>query len=223
MQVSHVLIDLPFGENTKLERPDDLEFLEREFKELFAKVGIKCFTIKRQIKGPEGNGVGPALEIREAIRILEQTENRSIPLEDTILDMAEILLENTDKAKKGEGRKLAKKTLEEGLALKKFWEIATAQGQKKVVKSDEIKIGEFTHEVKSTKEGVIRHINTRKIVDIARALGTPKIKKAGIYLNKNVGDKINKDDSIATLHSETEERLKQGIEVLDLENTWIIS
>ncbi len=223
MQVSHVLIDLPFGENTKLERPDDLEFLEREFKELFAKVGIKCFTITRQIKGPEGNGVGPALEIREAIRILEQTENRSIPLEDTILDMAEILLENTDKAKKGEGRKLAKKTLEEGLALKKFWEIATAQGQKKVVKSDEIKIGEFTHEVKSTKEGVIRHINTRKIVDIARALGTPKIKKAGIYLNKNVGDKINKDDSIATLHSETEERLKQGIEVLDLENTWIIS
>lgn len=223
MQVTHVLIDLPFGESTKVERPDDLEFLEREFKELFAKVGIKCFTIKRQIKGPEGNGVGPALEIREAIRILEQTENRSIPLENTILDMAEILLENTNKAKMGEGRHLAKKTLEEGLALKKFWEIAIAQGQKKIIKSDEIEIGEFTYEIKSDKEGVIRRINTRKIVDIARALGTPKIKKAGIYLNKNVGDKIYKDDTIATLHSETEERLKQGIEVLDLQNTWIIT
>lgn len=222
MGATYVLIDLPYGENSKIERPDDLHFLEREFKELFAKVGVKCFTITRQIKGPEGNGVGPALEIREAIRILEQTENRSRDLEDTIVDMAEILLEETGKAKKGEGKKLARATLEDGRALKKFWDIAIAQGQKESIKSEDIELGELTFELKSVKSGTLKYIDTRGIVDIARALGTPKIKKAGIYLNKHLGDKIEKGDTIATLYAETESRLNQGREIADIEKTWRI-
>jgi AMP phosphorylase len=222
MGVTHVLIDLPYGKNTKLDRPDDLEFLEREFKELFAKFGIKCFTIKRQIKGPEGNGVGPALEIREALRVLEQSEDRSIALEDEVLDMAEILLENTGKAEKGQGRALAKKTLQEGQALEKFWDIAHAQGKEGIVKSEEIELGEITEVVKAEKSGTIKEINTRGIVDIARALGTPKIKKAGLYLEKNVGDKVEKGDVLATLYSETDGRIEQGKEIIDVENTWII-
>jgi AMP phosphorylase len=223
MGVTHVLIDLPYGEHTKIERPDDLEFLDREFKELFAKVGIKCFTIKRKINGPDGNGVGPALEIRETLRVLEQTENKPNDLENTVIDMAAILLENTGKAKKGEGKRLAKETLRNGKALEKFWEIAKAQGQKDVITAEEIEVGEFTVDIKSEKSGKIRNINTREIVDIARALGTPKIKKAGIYLHKNVGDKIQQGDVIATLYAETENRLKQGKDVCKEKKIWNIS
>jgi AMP phosphorylase len=222
MGATYVLIDLPYGKNTKLDRPDDLEFLEREFKELFSKFGIKCFTIKRQIKGPEGNGVGPALEIREALKVLEQTEDRAMDLEDTVVEMAAILLENTGKAEKGEGKELARSTLKEGKALDKFWEIARAQGQKKIVKSEEIEVGEYTEDIKSLKSGVVKEINTRGIVDIARALGTPKIKKAGLYIQKQVGEKVEKGDILATLYSETEDRLDQGREVIDIENTWTI-
>jgi AMP phosphorylase len=222
MGATYVLIDLPYGKNTKLDRPDDLEFLEREFKELFSKFGIKCFTIKRQIKGPEGNGVGPALEIREALKVLEQTEDRAMDLEDTVVEMAAILLENTGKAEKGEGKELARSTLKEGKALDKFWEIAKAQGQKKIVKSEEIEVGEYTEDIKSLKSGVVKEINTRGIVDIARALGTPKIKKAGLYIQKQVGEKVEKGDILATLYSETEDRLDQGREVIDIENTWTI-
>ncbi|MDD3474486.1 MAG: thymidine phosphorylase [Candidatus Dojkabacteria bacterium] len=222
MGTTYVLIDLPYGKNTKLDRPDDLEFLEREFKKLFSKVGINCFTIRRQIKGPEGNGVGPALEIREALRILEQSDNRSISLEETVLDMAEILLEESGRAKKGDGRKLAEQVLQEKKALDKFWEIAKAQGQDKILSSDDIEIGKFSSEIKSVKEGKIVSINTRGIVDIARALGTPKIKEAGIYLNKNVGDTVKKGEVIATMYSETESRLKNGQEICDIENTWEI-
>jgi AMP phosphorylase len=223
MGVTYVLIDLPYGKNTKIERPDDLEFLEREFKELFEKVGIKCFTIKRQIKGPDGNGIGPALEIREALKVLEQTEDMSESLEETVLDMAEILLENTGKAEKGDGRKLAKQTLENGKALEKFWEIAKAQGQEKTIKSEDIEIGEFSQEIKSYKSGTITEINTRGLVDIARALGTPKIKKAGLYLNKNVGDKVSEGEVIAVMYSEAEARLDQGRDIINVEETWIIN
>jgi AMP phosphorylase len=223
MGATYVLIDLPYGPNTKIERPDDLEFLEREFKELFAKLGIQCFTIKRAIKGPDGNGVGPALEIRETLRVLEQTDDRSMDSENTVLEMASILLENTGKAQKGKGQEVAKATLESRAALKKFWEIATAQGQDKIINSSEVEIGEFTYELKSDRTGKIKAINTRGIVDIARALGTPTIKKAGLYLQKNVGDSVEKGDILAILYSETEDRLKRGKDMVNLEGTWQIS
>ena len=217
-----VLIDLPYGRNTKIERPDDLEFLEREFKKLFHRVGIKCLTIKRQIKGPDGRGVGPALEIREALRVLEQREDRAIDLENTVLDMAAILLEDTGRANRGEGRELARKTLEEGKALEKFWEIAKAQGQDRDLKSEEIEIGEYTYDIKAQKGGKIKGINTRGLVDIARALGTPKIKKAGLYIYKGVDEKVQKGELLATMYAQTEDRLEQGKDICDVENTWEI-
>jgi AMP phosphorylase len=223
MGTTHVLIDLPYGKNTKIERPDDLEFLEREFKELFAKFGVKCFTIKRQIKGPEGNGVGPALEIREALRVLEQTDNRSKYLEDVTVEMAGILLENTQKAGKRQGEQLAKQTLRDGKALDKFWEIAKAQGQKMSIKSEEIEVGEKSEDIISTKSGRIKEINTRAIVDITRALGAPKMKKAGIYLHKNVDDEVKEGEILATMYSETDSRLNQAKKILNIEDTWTIN
>ena len=217
MGATHVLIDLPYGKNTKLDRPDDLEFLDSEFKKLFTKFGIEYFSIRRRINGPDGNGVGPALEIREALRILEQTENRSLSLEKTVLDMAEVMLEKTGKAKKGEGRELAKETLTSKKALNKFWEIAFAQGQKKILNSEDIKCGELTYEIKAPKSGRIEEINTRIVVNISRALGTPKIKEAGMYFDKNVGEKVEKGEVVAILHAQTKSRLDQGISEVDID------
>ncbi|MCD4756293.1 hypothetical protein K8R20_01610 [bacterium] len=209
-----VLIDLPYGKNTKLDRPDDLEFLEKEFVKLFSRFGIRCFVIKRQIKGPDGNGVGPALEIREALRVLEQTDNRSRGLEDTVLDMAEILLEESGRAKKGKGRELALETLSSKRALSTFWRIAVSQGQKKVILSQEIEVGKLTFELKAKKGGTITRIDTRTIVDIARSLGTPKVKEAGIFFEKGVGDRVEKGDVVAILYAQTEGRLEQGKEAV---------
>ena len=56
------------------------------------------------------------------------------------------------------------------------------------------------------------------LVDIARALGTPKSKKAGLYFEKNVGDKVKKGDVLAILYSESKERLEQGKDAVDMDN-----
>lgn len=217
MGVSSVLIDLPYGKNTKIERPDDLEYLEREFEKLFAKFGIKCATFRRVIKGPDGPGIGPALEMREALKVLERTGDRSRELENIVLDMATVMFETNDRAKEGEGKKLTLELLDSKKALDKFWEIAIAQGAKEKILAKDIEVGELVTEIKSGKSGKVKHINTRELVTIARALGTPKIAKAGLYINKMPGDKVEKGDILFTLYATTKDRMEDGVKAVNLD------
>lgn len=216
MGVSSVLIDLPYGKNTKITRPDDLEFLAYEFEKLFEKFNIKCVTHKRVIKGPDGRGIGPALEMIECLKILERTEDRSMDLEKTVLDMAEKIFEFNGVADKGEGRKLAQETLDSQKALKKFWSIAKHQGQDEKILSSDIKVGKLTHEIKSEADGKVKNINTRDLVTIARSLGTPKIKEAGLYVHKMPGEEVKKGDTLITLYATTQDRLEDGVSAVNL-------
>jgi len=54
-------------------------------------------------------------------------------------------------------------------------------------------------------------------VEICRLLGAPFIKKAGIYLNKSVGDRIKKGETLFTLHTVSQLRMdlaKEGLKKL---------
>jgi AMP phosphorylase len=59
-------------------------------------------------------------------------------------------------------------------------------------------------------------------VEIARALGTPKIKEAGIYMEKMVGEKVKKGDLLMTLYTTTKDRLEDGIKAVDLKELYEI-
>lgn len=216
MGASFVLIDLPYGKGTKIEKPDDLEFLRREFEKLFERFNIKCVTHKRVVKGPDGNGVGPILEMKECLRVLERDEKRSEALEDTVIAMAAEILEGTGKAKSGMGKKVVQDLLDSGKALKKFWDIAKAQGAKKVINSSQLKPGKIKYQLKSDRSGVVKSICTREIVEIARSLGTPKIQDAGIYVEKMPGDKVEKGEILMTLYATSEDRMEEGIKAIDL-------
>jgi len=220
MGSSFVLIDLPYGKGTKIEKPDDLEFLKREFEKLFHKFNIKCVTHKRVVRGPDGRGVGPVLEMRECLKVLERDEKRSEELEDTVVSMAAEIFEGVGKAKKGMGKKLAQDMLDSGKALKKFWDIAKAQGAKNIIKSSELKPGDIKYQIKAKKDGVVKNICTREVVEIARSLGTPGIKEAGIYVEKMPGDKIEKGDVLMTLYATAQDRLDEGVKAIDLEKLY---
>lgn len=222
MGSSFVLIDLPYGKGTKIEKPDDLDFLSREFEKLFAKFDIKCVTHKRLVKGPDGNGVGPILEIKECLAVLERDEKRSHALEETVLEMAAKIFEGTGKAKKGMGKEFAQELLDSGKALKKFWNIAKAQGAKKIIPANELKMGKMKHEVISEKSGEVKNISTREIVEISRSLGTPGIKEAGIYIEKMPGDKVKKGDLLMTLYTTTADRMEEGVKAIKLEKLYEI-
>ncbi len=223
MGISHILIDVPYGKETKISEPEDIELVSEAFIKLFNKVGIKCQIYPRNIVSPDGRGIGPNLEIRDVLKILENDDNKSVELEDAVVAMAGSLLEFAGKAKKGMGEGMARDCLDSGKAEKKFWEIAFAQGCKEKVLSKDIEIGENKLEILAANSGVIRSISNKEVVKISRALGTPAIKEAGIYFDKFVSDNVKKGDLLMTFYSTTEQRIKEAKDAYDEEKLFTFS
>ena len=221
MNITNILIDLPYGKGTKLEDPEDAKMLDREFRKLFSKFGIGCDVITRFVKGPDGRCVGPNLEIQECLKILERDDDRCESLEKITVEMASKLFENTGKVGKGVGKKYAQGILDSGRALDKFWDIAMAQGATKRIQAKDIKPAKLSFDVLSDRTGTINYISNRALVTIARALGNPKIKDAGMRLYKLPGENVKKGEKLMTIYADTQNRLENGKSLaLDLDNIY---
>jgi len=221
MGVNHILIDLPYGGGAKIGSPEELSLLKREFRKLFERFQIHVEIISRDVYGQDGKSIGPNMEMQEVLRILERRDDRSMQLERDILEMAGVLFESTKKANKGEGAKMAKEILDSKKALEKFWEIAFAQGATKRMTVEDLKQGEFVFEVKAEKDGMIKKINNKEWIEIARALGNPIIKEAGIRVEKIAGEEYKVGEVLLTLYATSEDRLENAKELVDLSSLYI--
>jgi thymidine phosphorylase len=135
--------------------------------------------------------------------------------------MASILLESSQKAKKGEGSTMAREILDSKQALEKFWEIAFAQGAIKRMTVEDLTKGEYVFELKAEKDGVIKKVHNKSLIKIARALGNPTIKEAGIRVEKIAGDEYKVGDLLLTLYATSEDRLKNAKELIDFSTLYV--
>ena len=202
-----LLIDIPMGEGTKVPNMDQAKAYARDFIDLGEKLGIRVECAVTYGGQPVGRAIGPALEAKEAIKVLEgsKTPNsvyeKAISLSGIILEMGGIF--------KGEER--ARDILESGKALQKFREIVGAQGGNPEIKSDDIQVGKLTYQVLAKKSGYIGSIKNRDLVKIARAAGAPKDKGAGLMVHNKVGSKVDSGEPLLTIHSENENKLNDAI------------
>lgn len=218
---THVVIDLPYGNTLKVTHLKDAEILKSKFEYIAKKFNIKIRVLIHRTDQPVGRGIGPILETRDALKVLEQTPDRPYDLEIRSITLAGNLLELClkDSSKKlqehvrdayGNGTGWAKKILQDLLALKKMKEIVFEQGGDQNVNSSKLIPGRFSYKIKAEKDCSIKNINSKNLTILAKTLGTPLQKKAGIYLDKKEGEKILKGDTICTLYSENEDSLSQA-------------
>jgi len=218
---NHVIIDLPYGAMVKVHNLKDAEVLKNKFIFLAEKFNIKIKVLIHKTDEPAGRGIGPVLEMRESLRVLQQKSNRPLDLEIRSLNLAGNLLElcikdspekfkNDIKKNYGNAFGLATMLLQTGKAFEKFKEIVIAQGGNSNIDSEKLKTGKHSYEVKAKKNGEIKSLNSKNITAIARILGAPTHKGAGIYLNKKLHDKTNKNETMYTIYSENVYNLKEG-------------
>ncbi len=223
MGATHLVIDMPIGKGTKISYFSDALKIRKIFLAIAKRFNIKTEVVVEEIKDPiVGWGVGPLLEIRDILKILNQDEDRSLYLEGRALKLAGILLELIGAARKNQGQQLAKKQLISGDAFNKFQEIIKAQGGKENISLKDIKLGKVQKEIKSNKNGFLQEINPLEVNRLVRLLGAPVIKEGGILFKKRVGDSLKEGEPICELYSNSEQRIQLAQQEITNDDLFII-
>lgn len=212
----YVLIDIPLGKEAKVKDRIKANDLSKYFKKLGRELGMEVYTIISDGSQPIGNGIGPALEARDVLRILESRgEEGPDDLKEKSVKLADILLE------KAGSNESAVQILESGKAYEKIVEIIKAQGGK-TTEPDEIKPGEYSETVTADRGGRVGEISNHLISAITRTADSPQCKGSGLYLHKKVDDSVEEGDELFTVYSENEKRLERAVEIANKNNPYEI-
>lgn len=216
VSANHVVLDIPTGKTMKIRHYSDAEKVAEKFKSLGRRFGMEIITDVNRCLEPAGNGIGPILEARDVLTILEQRKNRPLKFEAKALRLASKLLNICYKKAKinKDGEVEAKKILTSGLALKKFLEIVKEQKGNPNISSDNLKNTSRKKCLTSTQRGMIKELNNYNLHIIAKILGSPNDKFAGIYLHKKIDEKIDKKEPLFDLYASDSYRLKEASDTL---------
>ncbi len=209
----YIVVDIPIGRGAKIEDESTGKSLAKDFIEVGERLGMKVRCLITNGSDPVGFGVGPALECRDVLNVLQGKEPYEL-LEKSAL-LAGNILEMVGKVPPGKGTESALNIIKSGKAYEKMLEIIEEQGGNPRIKIDDLPIGEYRYEVRSKREGRVSHVSNRLISKIARAAGAPKDKGAGIILHCEAGDKVKENDILFEIVSSSESKLTYAIELLD--------
>lgn len=215
---THLVLDIPIGKTMKIVHEKDAQKVANKFQNLGKKFGMKVFATINKTLEPAGFGIGPALEARDVLRILEQTEDRPKDLEERALYLSGILLDACYKESniKKQGIEEARHLLTSGAALKKFKEIVKAQGGSPLISSHTMKILNKKHIIYSDRAGYVKSINNHNLNSIAKLLGAPKDKHAGIVLLKKIGATVELHEPIAEFYTKNSYLLREAVSSLQM-------
>ena len=213
--VNHLIIDMPVGPTTKIPDMETARMLEKKFQYVAAKFSIKLKVSMIKTSDPVGFGVGPALEARDVLRVLQQKKERPGDLSRKAVHLAGQLLELVDYCKPGAGATIAWKVLDSGRAWRKMREIIKAQGGDPNIDSEQITLGAYKKYYTAAKTGQIVFTDNKSLNLVCRTLGAPSVKLAGVYLNKEYGVSVRKGERLFTIYAENKERLNLASKALE--------
>lgn len=217
---THVVIDIPVGLTAKVRSTAMADLLKNNLETIGAQLGIKIQAIITDGAQPIGRGMGPALEAKDVLQVLQGDKNAPHALRERALILAGNVLEFSPRVSPGTGKQIAQNILDSGQAWQKFQAICMAQGG-----WFEPPIAAHTQEIVAKITGKITKIDNRRLAYIAKLAGAPKSKAAGIELLTPLNTQVEKGQPLFVVHSETPGELdyavtflKQELDIIQLEN-----
>lgn len=208
----YVLIDLPTGKGAKVAHREDAQELGRLFTSISYTLKLKLDCIISPGDRPIGTMIGPALEAKDVLQIL-QNQNGSSDLMRKALSLSGIIFEAQNWCPHGYGFEYASDILRSGRAYEKFKEIVEAQGGDPNIKIDDIPTANYVEAITAKTDGVVYGIDSAAVSTVAREAGAPSDKTAGVKILVRRGEKFKKGDKLYEIHSSSEGRLTRAIKL----------
>jgi len=207
-----ILLDVKTGSGAFMKTVDDSIALAKEMVSIGENAGRKTAALITDMDIPLGNNIGNSLEVIEAVDTLKG--NGPEDLTEVCLHLAANMLYLAGKGTIEECLEMAKKTIEDGSALKRLVDMVEAQGgdPSVILDTDKFEKAPFTKQIIAEKEGYIAAMDTEACGIASSMLGAGRETKesaidftAGIILARKVGDYVKKGDLLATMYTSKEE------------------
>jgi len=195
---SHVVIDIPVGPTAKVRSQAAAVTLARSLGDVARAFGLEIDIIESDGRQPVGRGIGPALEARDVLAVLQGKPEAPADLREHALRLAGALLVLGGAAPAGEGDRLAAAILDDGRAWKKLQAICEAQGGMRAppVATHQRPVGAEAH-------GVVTAIDNRRLAKVAKLAGAPDAQAAGVELHVRLASEVERGTPLYTLNAET--------------------
>lgn len=205
---THLVLDIPLGKGSKIASLEEARAYARDFIDLGAMIGIRTECLVTHADEPLGLTVGPVLEAKECISILENGGGDPAVV-DKACSMAGAILEM---AGRRNGKGLALDVLRSGRAHRKFLEIVEVQNGDPGLRSSDLVPGSFHKDVHAKHTGYVQYIDNRSIVAIAKATGAPTDEGAGVEFMHKTGDHVLEGDVLFRIYAETASKLERAVD-----------
>ncbi|MBR5779603.1 MAG: thymidine phosphorylase [Clostridia bacterium] len=216
-----IVLDVKCGSGSFCKTLRDAEDLARLMVRIGARAKRKTVALITDMSAPLGCAVGNSVEMIEAIRVLEGKGDER--LTELCITLAANMLYAANADTLENCKAIAEETLYDGSALSKLADLVERLGGDRNYVYDVSLFEEsnVTAILVAEKSGYISKIDAFEVGKAASVLGAGREivgqsidHTAGIILNKQVGDRIEEGEALATLQAQTLERAQSGMEYL---------
>ena len=204
---THLVLDLPVGPTAKLRSRQAADALSAALVAVAGTFGIKSRVIIGNGTQPIGRGIGPALEARDVLAVLQCAPAAPRDLRDRAVALAGALIELGGLAEQGRGEAMAAQTLDDGRAWAKFQRICEAQGGMRTPPTSR-----HRSPLAAERPGHVNAVDNRKIAKLAKLAGAPDDKAAGVEIQVRLGDVVSAGQPVCTVHADSPGELAYALD-----------
>ncbi len=213
--IDALVLDVKFGSGAFMKKHEDAVKLAKTLVGIGEEFGKQTIAYLTTMEQPLGYGVGNWLEVKESIDCLNGEGPEDV-MEITHLLAGTMIYLGGKASSVEEGIEMSHTAVEDGSALQKWIDIVEEQGgDSSVVKDpDSYPKAKAIEPVKSDRSGYVTKMDAFAMGMVSVELGAGRRAKeddvdpqAGFVLHKKIGDRVEKDETIATLHTNKEEML----------------
>ena len=217
-----IVLDVKTGDGAFMKNLEDSNNLAKEMVAIGKLANKHTVAVITDMNQPLGRNVGNIVEVKEAIDTLNG--NGPSDFKEVVYELGSQMLIAANKATtKEEAFRLMDEAIENKSALNKFADFVKAQGgdESYVYEQDKFQNAKYTVEVKATQNGYVRNIFAESIGNACMMLGGGRETKdsvidltVGIYLNKKVGEYVEKDGILATIYANDMDKASMAKKVI---------
>ena len=197
-----LVIDIKVGVGALIKNIKDAEKLAKLMRTIGKNYGIEVICLITNMDIPLGNNIGNALEVKEAMEILQNKKKGN--LYDICVELASYMVSLGLNISYGGARMKVISNLENGNAYDKFLEFTKRQGGD----ISKLKLSKNIYQIRASKDGYVSNIDAYELGKLSMHLGAGRESLedkidygAGIILEKTVGDRVINGDVLMTLYT----------------------